>query len=233
MSHIKNSAVDALLEAASRRTGLSDWGDDDHFRTALGVLLENIKNEAIKSEVRLSLSFRLIENLKNRLHIQEALKRYPAILEQPIYNPLYIVSLPRTGTTLLQRLLAQDAYNRPLLFWEALMPAPPPEPEQHENDPRIKKIVESVKYFKQFDPDLDSIHLLDAKKPEECFFLIDNSLVWQVWPEWAPKSQYAEWISKQDMVPIYQYYRQQLQILQYRFPPKRWLLKGPTHMNYL
>ena len=39
-----------------------------------------------------------------------------------IHPPIIILGLPRTGTTFLHRLLAQDPQNRGLYFWELIRP---------------------------------------------------------------------------------------------------------------
>jgi len=50
----------------------------------------------------------------------------PEILQQDISDPLVITGLPRTGTTMIHRLLALEPALRSLSLWEALNPAPPP-----------------------------------------------------------------------------------------------------------
>jgi len=44
----------------------------------------------------------------NRLKLHDWLSRHPEILEEAIERPIFILGLPRTGTTLLHDLLALD-----------------------------------------------------------------------------------------------------------------------------
>lgn len=224
---------EALLAAACQRTGLHDWGEDDSFRTPLSILLQSYREEAkLTLFGRYLFQQKIIRHLVNRLLIQEEIKRHPDILEVEIRQPMFIVSLPRTGSTLLHRLLAQDPECRPLLFWEALAPAPAPDPATHETDPRIAATEQLLLRQKKILPDFAKVHHFGARQPEECFPLLENSLVFPSFYIQANVPGYFHWLTEQhqDMTPTYRYYRQQLQILQYHFPAHRWLLKTPAHM---
>lgn len=224
---------ESLLAAAYQRTGLRDWGEDESFRVPLRILLDAYRKEAkLTLFGRYLIHQKLVKHLANRLLIQQELKRHPDILEVEIRQPLFIVSLPRTGSTLLMRLLAQDAAFRPLLFWEAMAPAPAQEPETRDDDPRIAATEKLLRWQQKILPSLAKIHHFGARQPEECFPLLENSLVFPSFYILANAPSYFQWLTEQqqDMTPTYRYYRQQLQILQYRFPARRWLLKAPLHM---
>lgn len=225
-----NRSEESLMAAACRRTGLSDWGDDS-FRIPLRILLESYRKDAkLKLFGWIIIHESLIGKLVNRLRIQNELKRHPEILQEPIRQPLFIVSLPRTGTTLLQNLLSQDRTNRSLLFWELMSPAPSPQPQTRDTDPRIAKAEKMLWFFHKLMPEWAIMHPMNAKTPEECFPLLENSFVSFSFIHYGLLTRYQKWIEGQDMVPPYRYYRQQLQLLQSRFPRKRWVLKAPLHM---
>jgi hypothetical protein len=130
----------SLLAEASRRTGLDDFGDDG-FRDPLRRLLESYESEA-----RLTLLGRLIARrdavrlLENRLRQVDTRRRHPEIAAGPVHAPIVIVGLPRTGTTVLHGLLAQDTRNRVPMTWEVMHPWPPPEQATYETDPRIAQV---------------------------------------------------------------------------------------------
>lgn len=221
------------MAAASRKTGLSDWGDES-FRIPFQILLESYRKDARLNFVGWLLLHRdLIKYLSNRLLIREELKRHPEILQKPVHRPLFIVSLPRTGTTLLQELLAHDPSNRSLLFWEAHRPSPSPDPHTRETDPRIKEAEKDLRYMHAMAPGYASMHLSLARGPHECIPLLSNSFASSSFYAFANLPRYAEWLREQDMLPTYLYYRQQLQILQWRCPGDRWLLKSPVHLYSL
>ncbi|MCP4997146.1 MAG: sulfotransferase, partial [Gammaproteobacteria bacterium] len=160
-------------------------------------------------------------------------KRHPDILQEQIKRPLFIVSMARTGTTLLQRLLSQDQNNRALLCWEAVCPAPAPEPDARDTDPRVSRMTKQIRMFQRLLPELASIHDLQANYPDECYPLLENSFMSYSFCTHAAATKYLEWLSKQDMVLPYRYYRLQLQILQSCIPTERWILKSPYHLSSL
>ncbi len=229
-----NRSEDSLMATASRRTGLSDWGDDN-FRTSLRLLLESYRKDAkLNFAGWLNIhEMMIIKHLTNRLRIQDELKRHPEILQEQIRHPLFIISLPRTGTSLLQSLLSQDPANRSLLYWEAMNPAPPPESHTHETDPRIAEEQKYVQKVYKLAPKLVTIHYGHSRKPHEYFRLLMNSFTYPFFQISAKVTRYSEWSKEQDMIPVFQYFRQQLQLLQSRFPTERWLLKEPWNMYFI
>src|SRR5262252_6040691 len=161
----------ALMAAAQRRTGLSDWGDAS-FREAFRRLLEAYECTAnLHLLGRLALRQECLRLLSNRLRMQEDLKRFPCIEQTPIRKPLVIVGLPRTGTTLLHQLLAQDPSARVPRLWELLQPSPPPCPEALATEPRRKQAEQMIRRALAFAPHFQALHPLSATGPEECIFL--------------------------------------------------------------
>ncbi|MCP4130830.1 MAG: sulfotransferase [bacterium] len=228
-----NRSEESLMADACRKTGLSDWGDES-FRTALGVLLESYKKDANLNFVGwLKAHQMLISHLINRLRIQDALKHNPEILQEPIRGPLFIAGLPRTGTTLLHKLLSLDRSNRAPLSWEVFTPSPPSDPRTHDTDPRIAETEIFLRNLYKTTPGYASIHRMQTKEPDECSHLIMNTFAAPSFHSFANLTQHYNWLSEQDPVPIYRYYRQQLQLLQWRFPSCRWVLKAPMHMYFM
>jgi hypothetical protein len=119
--------IEALLAAARRQTGLDDFGDET-FLEPLSRLLDSCENGAHLNTIgRCALSQDLLQLLINRLYIQRDRGQWPRIREEAITAPLFIMGLPRTGTTLLHSLPAQDhnLYYAPAT-WEVMFPSPPP-----------------------------------------------------------------------------------------------------------
>ena len=228
-----------LMEAASRKTGLSDWGDND-FREPLKVLLQSYEADAHLNTVgRLITRRNLIEKLANRLLIRDVLKRHPEIEQVPIRRPVFIVGLPRTGTTMLHRLLAQDPETRTLQFWELLTPSPPPDRQSYETDPRRKQVRRGMNLYSWFLFSREgygqraAIHYTRHDSPEECIPLFMNALKAGMFAVHARLTRYAIWLQNQDMEDAYKYYRKQLQILLWRFSAERLVLKSPMHLSNL
>src|ERR1700734_556061 len=126
--------VDAVCDAAQRRTGLGDFGDED-FTVRLGVQLEEMDGDGERTGIgRLMMFGDCVRAAANRLRLQDLLTRHPEILPIPIARPVIVVGLPRSGTTHLVNLLAADTRFRSMPLWESYEPVPPPEEEATRND---------------------------------------------------------------------------------------------------
>ena len=114
-----------MIETAKRRCGLDDFGEGDFFE-ALSRLLESCQSEARLNLVgKIALRTNILQTLCSRLLMQRDRQLYPNIARQEIRSPLFIVGLPRSGTTLLHNLLAADPWHRSPLMWEVMSPSPP------------------------------------------------------------------------------------------------------------
>lgn len=224
----------SLLEQARRRTGLSDFGDES-FRAPLRVLLKAYREESELSPLgRLLTRVSTVSLLSNRLRMQQVLKEHPEIRQIRIERPLFIVAAPRTGTTLLYNLLAQDPAARALLLWEALQPVPLGDNADHGRDPRIRRAVTVIKILERLAPNLATVHPIEPTGPEECSRLQMNTFVsaYAMMEHYVPS--YQTWLLRQPieaMADAYEDYRQQLQVLQWQRPaPGHWVLKSPAHL---
>lgn len=230
-----NINQDFLIETAQQITGLNDFGEQS-FRTPMDVLIDSLKKEAhLNITGRFLFRDTLLYLLINRLELQQNFQKYPEILQVPIRKPLFIIGLPRTGTTFLFNLLSQDPQSRWLHPWEVINPAPPPAIETANSDPRIKKIQQKLAFYKSLAPDLDAAHYIDVNQPDECNGLFENnftnSLIFFLR---AHLPTYQKWLhEEQDWDIAYQYYRSQLQLLSWKWPGEHWLLKAPAHLFHL
>src|SRR6185437_14343857 len=107
-----------LIEAARSRSGLDDFGGDS-YREGLERLVDSINRESRLNELgTIAVPEMLIGLLINRLQVEDWYRRHPEIEDQEIVAPLFGVGLPRTGSTALSFMLAQDPGNRSLRMWE-------------------------------------------------------------------------------------------------------------------
>src|SRR5437868_6333273 len=131
------AAHDDLIEDARSQTGLDDFGDDS-FREGLERLVRSLQQEArLNAMGQVALPHRIVGLLAQRLQIEDWFRRHPEIAEEPIDAPLIGLGLPRTGSTALSFLLAEDPNTRSLRLWESSAPAPPPSTVEGA-DPRIE-----------------------------------------------------------------------------------------------
>ncbi|HYD62062.1 MAG TPA: sulfotransferase [Noviherbaspirillum sp.] len=224
--------IDTLLVQASAQCGgLKDFGDDS-FRPALQALLTALDGEAKLSPMgRQLLRQRIVEMLVNRLRVEDYCKRNPEILDEEIAQPVVIVGLPRTGTTLLQRILACDPRFYSLAWWESRYPVPPADG----NDTRIAEAKVDVRMMIEAMPQLLSIHPLDAEQADEEVMLMEHSF-YGAMEAYAHIPAYVAWREAQDKAPAYRYLKKLLQFVQWQkkqrgIQAQRWILKTPHHLH--
>jgi hypothetical protein len=218
----------ALVAAARRQTGLNDFGDET-FREPLSRLVTSCATEArLNIFGRCALTQDILQLLTNRLQIQRDRARWPRIADEPIVAPIFIVGLPRTGTTLLHGLLAQDLDNTHApATWEVMFPSPPPSFGENK---RIKRAERRLACFDLLAPEFRKIHPMSACFPQECIVIMSHSFMSDQFCAMYDVPAYQSWLLRQDMEPAYKFHRQFLQHLQYGRPAKRFVLKAPAHL---
>ena len=222
-----------MLIAASRRGGHVDFGGGK-FQEAITLLLDDFRQYGKLTYVGWGRVHDIITtHLTNRLTIEHSLKQEPGILEEEIQRPIFVLGMPRSGTTLMQRLLATDPTNRSMRFWEGLRPAPPATPETWHTDPRIARSQRLIRAMRYALPDYNALHPLAAQAPDECRMLFMNTFMSTGFSLLAPLPTYNEWLKTQDMTDAYAHYRRQLQLLQFGYRRERWVLKSPPHARNL
>jgi len=216
-----------LIEAAKRHCGLDDFGGGDFFE-ALTRLLESCHSEARLSWIgKIALRTNIVQILCSRLQMEQDRQLYPEIGHEEIRQPLFIVGLPRSGTTLLHNLLAADPEHRAPLMWEVMAPSPPTVVDEKR---RIQRAAQSCHYFNWLAPTFRYVHAVGAELPQECVGLMTPTFLSDQFDTMYYVSSYRAWFFQQDLRPVYEYHRRFLQHLNFRRPAHRWILKAPTHM---
>lgn len=225
--------VDSLVAEARRNTGLDDFGDDG-FREPLAVLCDSLENEAKLTLVgRILARTDVVNLLENRLQIADTYSKHPEIHDEVVEAPLFIIGLPRSGTSILHELLAQDPAHRVPLSWEARFPCPPPESATYETDPRIAMAEDVFTFWNELVPEYQSMHEMGAKIPCECIWLTAHSFVCEEFLGRQQLPSYGAWYGQADLRPAYAIHRQLLKLLQWKHRRERWMLKAPSHMAAL
>lgn len=217
----------ALLDVAKTETGLNDFGGNS-FQEGLEILVNALNAEAKLNDLGDKiLRGRIIGHLKQRLHIEDWYRRHPEIEDVQLKSPLIGISLPRTGSTALSFLLAEDPDAHSLRRMEAAQPCPPPctlkdSDKKNDHDAAMLKSA-GIKAHVPSGQDA----------PAECQDLMALDFKSQIFQAFAQIPSYSEWLLDADLTPTYLYERRALKILQWRMPNKPWRLKCPTHLIYL
>lgn len=228
---------DAVLESATRVDGLEDFGDAP-FREPLRVLLEAYAEAPIHDLGAKILRGSVVRSLANRLRAEHWFREHPEIRQEVIHAPLVVVGMMRTGTTLVQRLLAADPAHYCTMGWESLEPAPRLGVDPEDPDPRIPDAETREEMTRKFAPEYFSIHPSYARQAEEEIMFLADAFLSHVPEASCDVPAYREWIDEQDFMPAYQHLHRMLQILQWDKKRRgqeraRWVLKTPAHLGYL
>ena len=221
--------ADELLDEVVAQTGLDDFGGDT-YREGLDVLCDSLTREAQLNEIgQAALRGNIVGTLSNRLRIVDYRRRDATVEDERIEEPLVVIGMFRAGTTLLSRLLDQDAGNRALLSWEAGDSVPPPTPADHRVGPRVEAVRAGQQMLAQLNPAALAAHSEQADEATECVSLLAQDMKSLQWEAIANVPSYSEWLFGVSHLPAYEHHRRVLQVLQHGGVRGRWTLKTPHH----
>jgi hypothetical protein len=231
-----------LAAAAQQKEGLDDWGPTS-FEEPLGVLADDYERAELNEIGTYIVRSGLVHSLRMRLRAQEWIRRYPEIVQETIVAPIVVVGMMRSGTTLLQRLLAADDRFHCAYGWEVVEVAPKLDHRWSSltpatEDPRIVISERREATSREMAPELFAIHPMYAREPEEEIVFLSDAFLSHVPEAGAHIPTYRRWIDGQDFAPAYEYLHRMLQFLQWQKreagrTAERWVLKSPAHLGYL
>jgi hypothetical protein len=228
---------DSVLAEARQRSGLDDFGAG--FHEPLVRLLRSLDEEANLNEIgRATQRERTVSILVTRARVEDWFKRHPEIAEEQIGAPLVICGLPRTGTTMLHRVISEDPEFDSAKWYEVRFPAPFDGWEPGELDARIPAAQEEVRQTLELAPELMAIHPFDALGPDEEIMLLEQSFYSATPESYCQIPSFSKWIEYEDNLPAYRYLHRMLQFLQWQHRQEgrardRWVLKAPHHLHYM
>jgi hypothetical protein len=172
------------------------------------------------------------KSASNALGYEDLIAKHREILDERIERPLFVLGLPRTGTTLLQRLLSLHSGARYLPFWEVYMPFPK-EPGTHPvgRDERYRAARRRLAILKWVAPELDKIHPIGVDDPEECYHLFRSHFLVPPGFDFAYVPSYWNWFDEAAHADTYRMHKRQLQCLQWLNRRQHWVLKCPNHLS--
>lgn len=205
--------------------------EDRRFADGLGVVFKSIAAEPRLTPLGWAFVLGSVKGrYANRLRINSLLAEHPEIADEPITDPVFVLGLPRTATTLTHRVLAASPAHRGPLMWEMSHTAL--------EDPAVA--AREIKKFDQgsqlvtglFAPDLKHMHPSRAAQPEESMMLLPHGTFWAMLHGAIPS--YREWYARRGATELagdYAYLKQGLQVLQHGRERKRWIVKYPGHLK--
>ncbi len=223
---------DAVLAGARRATGLDDFGGDA-FLEPMGIVAHNARRLAFTNLARVFVRNSWQKAATNRLLLQDLLRRAPQIRDVKVDRPIFVLGFPRTGTTLLQNLLACDPGCRGLKFYELITPIPVSEDPETDRRRRLRSADLALNAGYLVAPEMGQMHAIGPETFEECWYLFMNTFCVMNWDLMTGLSDYGDWLLQHDMRAAYHEYRTWLQVLLHVQPADRLLLKCPEHLWFL
>lgn len=228
--------ADTLIEQAVGTAGLSDFGGES-YREGLEVLVADLNAGAAKgwhNEAGISRATRdILHWLRNRLQVEAYLKQHPELLARPVERPVFVMGVPRTGTTLMSNLLAADPARRSPLTWEIDEPIPPvASADLLTTDPRALARLEQERAALAANPDMGKYYRGSAVYPNECVFFMAHDFKTLMIESKGRLPGYKEFIFSCDMTSAYEYHKKFLQVLQHH-AAGAWNVKKPSHALWL
>ncbi|HVC66877.1 MAG TPA: sulfotransferase [Acidimicrobiales bacterium] len=226
-----------LLRSAVRVAGAEDFGGEP-FTEPLRVLLDSLRSAPLSDLGAAVWRGTLLRSLSQRLRAEQWWGTHPEILAEPIVAPIVVVGMMRSGTTLLQRILASDPRLACAYGWEVGEPAPRPGWDPAAEDPRIAAAEAREEQTRAFAPELFAIHPTYVHEAEEEIVFLSDAFLSHIPEASCDVPRYRSWVDTQDFAPAYRWLRRMLQLLQWQKrqrgePPRPFVLKTPDHLGYL
>jgi hypothetical protein len=224
-------APEPLIAAAAKATRLDVKPlADPRLVEALAALTSSLREEASLSPFgRLAARWDLKRMLSTLLILADAEREDPSILRRPLATPIFIAGLPRSGTTYLHRLLADDPANRAPRMWEAIYPYPAHHAAGFGAGRR--KVQLQLRLFTRLAPGLSSLHPTEADAPQECTEFTSHVFRSPRFDAVFRAPSYHAWLDASGYDEGYRFHARFLRHLQGPGEaPRRWILKSPDHV---
>jgi len=217
--------ADKLLQSLSL-----DLGEND-YEEPLNVLIESLNNEANLTYFgKLAFEYQIKKHLTIRGQIFQKSRSLP---NTTLSRPVFVIGLPRSGTTYLFNLLSLDPDHRSPLFWEMMNPFPLCKAGSLTEKIRVLRSRSILFSKNRFISKLDEMHTISATSPEECLLIKVFALRSVLYFYMANTPSYLSYLENSDTTVSYLWHRRFLKALQSGYKPKRWLLKDPSHLGNL
>jgi Sulfotransferase family len=221
--------ADALMASALKRAGRHDFSDRSFIEPLRRLLAAYVDEADLGLFGRYAARFDVLRCLANLLALEQAEEENPDIRRRPIRRPIFITGLPRSGSTFLHTLLAQDPANAVPRCWQLMYPYPAPTRFTHA-DRRKARVGRQLLLFRLLSPGLEGLHPLKADAPQECTEITAQIFQSLRFDTTHHVPGYRNWLDGHGHEDAYRFHRRLLQHLDDANASRRWILKCPDHV---
>lgn len=220
----------SLCAQARRNTALESFGEPS-VEPALTFLLNSLEGEAdLHPFGRFLMMMHLREILEARLRLNREWNETVRDSERtPVFRPIFITGMPRSGSTFLHELLAQAPTLRAPRVWEVMSPVSAGQPDRGWTDRRVWSAAICLWWFRRFAPKADAVYPMRARTPQECVAIHSYTLLSEEFVATCHAPTYEKFLRSTDLRPAYAWEKRFLQHLQTGHSGTQWLLKSPDH----
>ena len=226
-------SAEATMSAAAKVTALEDFGKTD-FVERLQLRLDEVERHPYNTAWgRLGYFKGLVRRLSARLRMIDYLKQHPEIHDVRIVKPIFIVGMPRSGTTDLLNVMGADSRLRTLPSWEAAEPIPESSPSSADRELRRARAIERFESAQELLPLRELMHPTNPDFIEDFTFSegYDFGLKWgpglngdsREMMDW--RKDLPRWQAMRHADPLYTWCKAGSQLLQWLRPGERFFGK--------
>ena len=223
-----------LMQQACAEAGLEDFGDP-WFKAPLQTLIEHVNRDAGLLSADNSAGVRIQSALTDRLKLVQYFKEHPEAADERIDLACAIIGLPRTGSTMVHRLLSAVPAFTALWWWETAFPFPMPGESLNDPTPRQEAAKQMVDWLLTQWPDFESIDPMDAMAVNEEVVLLDRTFLSTTYDSMMPIHDYGHWQAEQNHMPAFHDLYRFMQVIQHQRvlqgeARRPWVFKTPHHL---
>jgi hypothetical protein len=222
-----------LVDMAIKEAGYNDFGDPWFFKN-LDVLVPILNDEAQLSDSGVDTATGMfVRALVNRLRFQQLLTRHPEIDDEEVSVVACVAGLPRTGSTMLHRIMAASPNLTGIRWYETQNYMPFPDEKRGNPQPRREAGQQILNYMLQTIPDLMSIHPMDIEQPDEEVIILGQMFSSTMMEGTFYVPSFTKWLNTQDTRVWYRDLKRILKAMQWWDPTragKKWILKTPGNL---